>query len=544
MLKANEIDGKINEKFRFFEKIDEEVKEFTPIKQSNLALYQKYMETQNTRNSLSSNKQPASTKKYNFINLKNSHQYKISNNTYHEDNFNTTKVTSDTFSNIKLNDLKKQVKSRKSRTKSKDKPPVVVLSQRSLKIGERLYNNTESINQKLIKTKEKINLEYSYSYTPILSPYANKVTRDPSKFSNRLYPSFKIESIPKIYNNRTRNRSTNHLMITSSNNNYLSRSIKSIELNESKIYSRPNENKKEYNEHLVFKPSLNKISLKMAKNIGSSFERLTRERIRKNSLNCSSETGTLSTSNLKKLSRSSMNLNKTCVDKKLGHSLYERAQKNLKEKREKIKYKRINEQNEYMNYGYIPDLSLSRTFSPSKLTSGKVKQYERAMLWEKTRQIKNEKLKKVLNEHITFKPCMYNNKDVVDDENFISKHITQIMTYVSRKQKSLDLQKKKEDLQVKLFEKGKNYKVKPTIIKEFDLSFAHNNLKDKNRIIELNKKRNNLKTKTFFSENTLETYDKQSNANNNNLNTLDKYLVENQFSEAVGYLHEHLHNLR
>jgi hypothetical protein len=517
------VDAKIEAKFKYFENIDKQVAEFTYSKGFDI---KNYPQTHNHNNTAI-----ISSPTKNKIRLNNA-QIKSSNSSFYDDNFTSTKGTSDTFSNFKFYDKKRKMRNSSVEINNSK---TVTLSQKSLDIGERLYNNVKSIEEKMSQTRGKINSEHSFSYTPILSPYANKVMRDPAQFPLRLYPAHQIEAKERNSNNRTRNKSFN----LSSGTNYLSKSVKSIQLDESRIYLR-SKDKTSYYDQWNYQPSLNRTSLRIAEKLGNSFERLTKKKKTENFIS-STENNLIN--NLRILSKSTANLNFN--SNTLGHSLYYRAQKSLDKKKDKIKLNQMTVSKAFLEFPYSPDMSLSRGFNSSLPKNEKTKKhYERVMLWEKQRNMKNEKLRTLFNDQFKFQPTLIAKEEIRDDEKFISKQLNHIMTYVSRKQRAIEMKKKKEDLSSRFYEKGKYYRVKPTVTKEFNLSCSQDCVQVKNPVYNISKLRHDLKTNDFFNE---KIPDNNQSINDSSMLlplSTNQHLTENQLLEAVGYLHKQLQHFK
>jgi hypothetical protein len=158
--------------------------------------------------------------------------------------------------------------------------------------------------------------------------------------------------------------------------------------------------------------------------------------------------------------------------------------------------------------------------------------------WEKNRINKIEKLKLSSNE-FTFKPKILQGNEIREDERLIETQVPQIAQFILRKNKAFAAKKFIDDQNFNLFEKGKSYKIKPTVIKEFNLTCSQQTFKiDKDPVKMIDNQRKSMSTKDFFEENNLgKTYA----AIYSNKPMSDYPLTEEQLSEAIGYLHKHLH---
>jgi len=258
-----------------------------------------------------------------------------------------------------------------------------------------------------------------------------------------------------------------------------------------------------------FQPVLNKNSLKIAEKLGSSFERLTSLKKSSKSLKNDSLSNCSFISNYSKLSKSSFD------HKTLGHSLYERALSLQQKKKDKIIEKERLSEVSHQKFSYSPDLSITMSKSKPRVKSEENKRdnisiYERHIMWEKQKETKLNKIKKSLtekeNQELTLRPQFVSVK-MKDDNEFINKNVNQIFTYVERLNKSNLKKQEYKNVINRVFNNGKKFTGKKTIVQEFHLSSSNykgNNpvhidqLKNKFNINELKRLREKFKTNEFF----------------------------------------------
>lgn len=142
--------------------------------------------------------------------------------------------------------------------------------------------------------------------------------------------------------------------------------------------------------------------------------------------------------------------------------------------------------------------------------------YEKNLMWQKKVETHKEIIKthqdKKINNNLTFKPLI-NKAEMRNDERFIEKNIDQIQTYVNKRRANIKKQKQEEDLKQRKFSYGKNYIIKPTIPKEFNLSTAN---RSKSRSSTKINNNSNNKLKSFdsaYMPSNITQVQSESNAN-------------------------------
>jgi len=237
------------------------------------------------------------------------------------------------------------------------------------------------------------------------------------------------------------------------------------------------------------------------------------------------------------------------------HELYEKAQQNLKLKKQLMEKKAKQEENSYLQFSFQPNSNNTRARSRSK-SADRMALPDRLCQWDRIRNIKmeKEKEKKMVQEkkECTFKPNI-EESNVCDDENFIKRNMGQINSYIERQQRIQDKKKEDEKLYKKKFGYGENYTIKKTVPKEFNLSSHHRQVSTENIITknhqnylqEFNRIRSKLGTEDFFEKgNAIHTSEQNENfffdveEGEKDVSTYD----QDQLAMAVKYLHKQLHN--
>jgi hypothetical protein len=170
--------------------------------------------------------------------------------------------------------------------------------------------------------------------------------------------------------------------------------------------------------------------------------------------------------------------------------------------------------------------------NPIKEESEKYKEiYEKNLIWKelvenKYKKIKNHQEEILINE-LTFKPNI-NKNEIKSDEKFIERNLDQIQDYVNRRRANIKKKEEEEEFKRKKFSLGKDFKIKPTIPKEFNLSKpkVNYNKNNENNPFNNNKYGKKLQEKTninfIISDNNINRGSKAYFSNNDNKNNKSK----------------------
>ncbi len=147
-----------------------------------------------------------------------------------------------------------------------------------------------------------------------------------------------------------------------------------------------------------------------------------------------------------------------------------------------------------------PDFDLNDDFSAninnessSKADSNNIEKfkhiYEKNLIWKKKIENEAEKIKsskeKKFYEKLTFKPQI-NKIEMPDDDKFIEKNLEQINDYVNKRRMNIKKQKDNEEFKQRKFNYGRNFVIKPTIPKEFNLLTEKKRSENKNNFNKSN----------------------------------------------------------
>ena len=322
------------------------------------------------------------------------------------------------------------------------------------------------------------------------------------------------------------------------------------------------------NESFTFKPALNNNSLHIAEGLTPSNLRLKAKKFKPVYLNDKENKSFIEKRFNYSLDSFAGNLmllqspypktrENSKRENKHKFDLYKRGLEKIKKKQALFFKKKKDEQEIYkqftykpkINEGFSPLLSGRRNFKnqenpennnkiiqdnyfaykPQKIQKYQVNFYDKNLMWKQNVERKNQKIKEDIENNIknihTFKPEIIKNK-IPNDEKFIEKNIEQIQEYVNKRR--LIIQKSVEENKYKQtkYHYGENYKFKPTIQKEFNLSCS-SHLKDNNKInVEFNNKKKNSENKNYlkFLRNSLKINDffENNNSESNKENDINE----------------------
>ena len=226
--------------------------------------------------------------------------------------------------------------------------------------------------------------------------------------------------------------------------------------------------------NFTYKPSLNKNSIKIAKQLEPSLIRLTSIPKRKpfttndsplrNSSNSFYYNKSYSVYSLSPLNKNKDKNNKHC------DYLYNHGIMYLKQKKQQIENANKMKEEEYKQYPYKPAISHYDS-SIYYRNRNNDEMYNKNCTWKKRVENKKQKMKEQ-NEQYTFTNCTFTPNieplNVDDDEIIIKRNINQINDYVCKRRDILLKQKEYDDYKnKKLGSVPTNYVIKPTMPKEF-----------------------------------------------------------------------------
>ena len=300
-----------------------------------------------------------------------------------------------------------------------------------------------------------------------------------------------------------------------------------------------------YNSQYTYRPILNKNSLKIAKNLGSSTERLIRKK-KKNSLNKENKNYYnniyIDSSRSKSNSTSPSNYNKNQIKK--CTDLYNKGVEQILKREKVYKESKLRKEEEYKKYSFKPKLNsyskeinntnhlFSKSNSKGKSNNKINDIYKKQRDWKK--KLDNINLKKKeekYNEEIkdcTFKPEI-SHLNIQNEEKFILKNLQQMNDYVIKRRDIIKKQKEYEKYKNKrLGNYSKDFIIKTTVPKEFEFKTkSRSNSKDK-----INNKENIHAYSNINDDNGLSFFNHSGNI-----------LTQKDFINAINQLHSRIDNL-
>jgi hypothetical protein len=339
------------------------------------------------------------------------------------------------------------------------------------KPGEKLYQKALETRRKKERTLEGLILEERRRKTPVITGLAMMIDRDPSKTFERLYPSH------IVLENQIRKGKTNMGNVSEMEDTLTQRVYRKKEIASNKSFS--------------FFPEIDKKSRKLVQNKGTFFKRLEKskgEKERKSNddlLDKSISFQDMNNSFMESHSKAFFLkiLRKLEIDdekekSRMNEIFSERTKILIKLKQDENKMKKElfstnrgnvmknDEEKENFWKKYNKNQTdLKKKFSPLTFLN-------KQEIWSKNVNRRKEKLKEMFlvreNEICTFKPEL-SSIELRDDEVFINKNLNQIIEYVSRRKKNLEIEKlRKVELERKYGSKERLI-LKPTIPKAFQL---------------------------------------------------------------------------
>jgi hypothetical protein len=486
-------------------------------------------------------------------------------------------------------------------------------------VVERLYNHAFYQKQKMERKRQESEAKILKQMNPEITDKAKNIRRDSKKFFERLYPSHKIPrgNIPSEnninymnLNNTSQFNDSRHgtpqinVNVNMNNNSFYNYTpyfdnAKDEDENFEKIYRRATPEKTSNFQH---KPKINNNSLRIARNLTPSKERLLSKKTKK----CHKENCPCSLSHVN-TSFPSPTYKTLDVKKSISRSpsirledLYTKGLEKMKKREIKCQEKVIKDGQEFRKYSYRPSINdyypnnigrkIKKPQSKSNLresndsqTSPKSEFYDKSTHWLKNVCSRKEKIKQNIEKEMksiyTFQPKITKTM-MPNDEKFIVDHLDQIEDYVSRRRAMLQKKKEEEDYLKKKFVTGENYRCKATVPKEFqfqtdirgkshsrDNSFDKNSRHSHNRAhrtpsqINLKLMRNELKTNEFFQKSGFFSDDEERRGDNSHCDSrieeglISKKIVnywdepEDQknmqiFMSAINNLHDQLVNFK
>ena len=488
----NLIDQKLKDKLKLFEDIDKQIE----------TGYTKNL-TKVSKNSKTSTK-PSKTKSDQFDQIYCNfifNQYKPKDS----QNLKTPPTSAKSKKIIKSHSPSVSV----SRSKSKDLSP-------PNNSGERLYNYGFYIKNKLQKKRIEEEEKIHRQMTPKILPRSKSIYRDSAHFEDRLY--YQSQNSSKM----------------------------NIESTDSNIYKKRVTSKE--NAKFNYKPTLNKKSIKIAKKLEPSSQRLLKKkkRIKENSPKNNSFYSISPSSACSP--HKTKNIIKKC------NELYSKGVEKMHKREIMYKEQKQKENEEYKNYTFKPkitknspllDNSVVKTTKSRTSNNSSEEIYKKQFEWKKKVENENikkkEKIENIKNKEYTFKPEI-SHLNIQNDEKFIMRNINQMNDYVNKRREILQKKKEYEDYKNKRLGLNSNFTIKPTIPREFTLktqsrshSRSKSNSKTKKREnnIIVNQKREELKTFEYFND-------------GNVLNNIPVNISGNEqedFIKAVNELHCRIDNL-
>jgi hypothetical protein len=377
-------------------------------------------------------------------------------------------------------------------------------------VVERLYNyafyQKEKMERKRLESEAKILKQMN----PEITDRAKNIRRDSKKFYERLYPSHKItrSNIGSEYNSNNININNTsqcndsqicsrngspliNLNVNMNNNSFYQytpyfEKTKDGQENFEKIYRRADPEKKYIFQH---KPKINNNSLRIARNLTPSKERLLSKKSKKcHKDNCPCSLSHVNTSFLSQDYRTlEVNKSRSRSPSARLEDLYLKGLEKMKKREIKSQEKKIKDGQEYRRYSYRPSIN---EYSPNHIgreikkpqsknnmresndshSSPKRQFYDKTTHWQRNVSSRKEKTKQIIEKEMktiyTFKPKITKTM-MPNDEKFIVEHLDQIEDYVSRRRGMLQKKKEEENYLKKKFVTGENYKCKATVPKEF-----------------------------------------------------------------------------
>ncbi len=421
--------------------------------------------------------------------IKNNPKPNFSQKSPTKPNMDTTKSSKKFFTKKKLNNSKEELNLKPTTKKNKtatNSPSIAKNLAVPNNSGERLYNYGFYIKNKLERKRQEEQKKMLRQMTPKISLRSKSLNKD-TPVAERLY--YKNSNSP---NKRRCSK----------------------------------ENLK-YNQY-TYKPHINANSLKIAKNLEPTSERLFKKK--KKSGDRSEKTDGSNHQNNFSFYTVNSPYYKIGLNKSFNNNFSKSPKRNIsfeksnelymKGMEHKLKIDKIykehkeKEEEEYKNYSYKPIIN---TTSPILLKNQKVllgKQdksneaiYKKNCEWKKKLENENkkkkEKLDKIKQKDYTFKPEI-SHLNLQNDENFIMKNLAQMNEYVNKRRQALQRKKEDEEYKNKRLGQNLNFCIKPTIPKEFNLSRSKSKgKKGSTRNNEMIYNINKPKAETVGSENFL-----------------------------------------
>ena len=396
-----------------------------------------------------------------------------------------------------------------------------------MNFGETLYYKGVKIINKREKKIEKQFQDLIKGNIPLINQKSKKLffQRDPNSFYERLYPKHKIDTFLEEYEKYPTIDDEKDLKMT---------------ILEKKIYRRKKELHKD---SFDFQPYISIRSKSLALNKGPSIKRILSNK----KIIADKDQDPLIGKLTYFLCNPKPKEKKNYSSSKSSMYLFDQAEILKRKKDEKIKKKKMVEENEMKEIlTFKPDISKS-----SKKTSNQISKHskkesfdKRQERWNKCITSKKDKIKEYFvnleMEDCTFKPNVQP-LNLPDDDKFIQKNLSQIINYVNQRQNALEKDSIQKLYEEKKFLTSRNYLIKPTICKEFELRTnklnrslnAHNRYKLNNNEI-----RNKINWQNFFSEKiSLTDYGNNENFNNN---SIEKQIIEKKQKKKLEKLNKYI----
>lgn len=375
------------------------------------------------------------------------------------------------------------------------------------KVGDRLYQNSVLVRQKLENKRKNEEIARKENMTPDITNKARSIVRDPSAFGERLYPRHKVGdnkasldssilSGKSSYYKKSQNASINNDVDSFFMEN---EEVERIYGNDSfiNIYRKP---QKSF-DHFSFQPALTRKSMKIAEKLEAPMIRLTKKRKKqKSDNNINQNLSKYLNKNYSKsnLSISSANNSVSSAALPRTKEMYEKGVEQLKKRQfdyeEKI---RLEEEEYFKECTFQPNLSMSKnrpefgrlasldgenTIIHNKKKSSSLIDYinnkdrsfyNKNAIWKKSIESKNENKKYHKEKQIIEKCTFVPNIDTSipnPDINFIKKNADQIFNYINKRRAVLQKKNEEKEYIKKKFATGENYVFKQTIPKEFQFN--------------------------------------------------------------------------
>ena len=253
-------------------------------------------------------------------------------------------------------------------------------------------------------------------------------------------------------------------------------------------------------ESFSYKPTLDKTSLKIASNLESSMQRLTKKR------------KIHSAEHHKNSYSFDINANQTIkrypsTSNKKIEEMYKKGLDKIEIKKKKFTENRKKKENEYKKFSFKPITNKdSFIFNNVKVKHKPEFSYNIQSIWY-SKVLKDNDIRKIKYDEEEIQQCTFTPKiselDIDNDPSIIQRQIPVINDYVNKRRIAIENTKKLNEENEKIFGNNNNFQIKITVPKEFRFNkrkpYSYNHSRASS--IEIEENRKELGTYSFFNEN-------------------------------------------